>query len=765
MDELADRIVGRFVALANSGANPAQGDGGSIRQEVDRQLSDILKGNNTQNCPGMWTEFVALYASVLGEIPGMHPLLIATLITLLIYNGLTSVAALMDVDDELLGRLRLPARVAQLLPALKAKLMSLNAQESLLRDENIDSNSRLWVERKRTVEGEITKIEYKTLTGMMVVWEMAVNRHNLPVADELQESARISQDTLIAPATFPEEVRKQFHVGLLERLIERINSLDEAADLAYIYSLSGIGDNRGEMIFQQAVFPPLSLAILAAASRDREDTGKRYTYIADQDAISSSFVCYDSQEYAVCGKPDAAILMPGSNDLIAMMELKPEDNLNHQDVAKCILWSSIAGQALVRAGVPRDQVRIPFLIGSGFHASLFVTEILGGPVDADSFCPRVSCMFDHLTLQSLENRKKIFVTLVLLLGRMKMSIGNLSNDSLPTLRGRRKLRQQVSRNILSKRIKSNKLSSAGALSTGQAEEQANSRGDRRDESENMAMEAVMKFCPETTHLVYPWPRYRSIFGGDESQFYQQSSPFHFRGKCLGSDVFYKVWRQGDDCVDELWVEREVSLLRHALTCGVSVPSVLRFGRLQASNHVFLALQLEDLGDLHFAHRRDELMIYARSLINNVSKLHSKAKILHCDLKPENVVWNGTNVLLLDFGRAQRIGEVVPVPGTSGFEAPEVEQGLANTCSTDAFSVGKLLLAAINRFERKDKAVQYLQSIGEGLCVPERQHRLSLKDADSKLKEFERRHMRPSHKKAKIVEKERGLGVKTLSLIT
>ena len=415
--------------------------------------------------------------------------------------------------------------------------------------------------------------------------------------------------------------------------------------------------------------------------------------------------------------------------------------------------------------VPRDQVRIPFLIGSGFHASLFVTEILGGPVDADSFCPRVSCMFDHLTLQSLENRKKIFVTLVLLLGRMKMSIGNLSNDSLPTLRGRRKLRQQVSRNILSKRIKSNKLSSAGALSTGQAEEQANSRGDRRDESENMAMEAVMKFCPETTHLVYPWPRYRSIFGGDESQFYQQSSPFHFRGECLGSDVFYKVWRQGDDCVDELWVEREVSLLRHALTCGVSVPSVLRFGRLQASNHVFLALQLEDLGDLHFAHRRDELMIYARSLINNVSKLHSKAKILHCDLKPENVVWNGTNVLLLDFGRAQRIGEVVPVPGTSGFEAPEVEQGLANTCSTDAFSVGKLLLAAINRFERKDKAVQYLQSIGEGLCVPERQHRLSLKDADSKLKEFERRHMRPSHKKAKIVEKERGLGVKTLSLIT
>ena len=74
-------------------------------------------------------------------------------------------------------------------------------------------------------------------------------------------------------------------------------------------------------------------------------------------------------------------------------------------------------------------------------------------------------------------------------------------------------------------------------------------------------------------------------------------------------------------------------------------------------------------------------MYITSLLENAMKLQSNPNIFHCDMKPRNVVWNGTNAVLLDFGRAQRVEQVLPVPGTEGFEAPEVEQGLANTYST------------------------------------------------------------------------------------
>ena len=93
---------------------------------------------------------------------------------------------------------------------------------------------------------------------------------------------------------------------------------------------------------------------------------------------------------------------------------------------------------------------------------------------------------------------------------------------------------------------------------------------------------------------------------------------------------------------------------------------------------------------HYVDTQDNLLAYSISLIENVLKLHTKANIMHCDIKLQNVQWNGESksVVLLDFGYAQRIEEVCPVLGTSGFEAPEVVQGQENTPKTDAFSEGR-----------------------------------------------------------------------------
>jgi serine/threonine protein kinase len=495
---------------------------------------------------------------------------------------------------------------------------------------------------------------------------------------------------------------------------------------------------------------------MLAATSDATGKGKAYTYIADQEAVGSAFVVYDGQQYTVTGQLDSGLLMATSKDPIALLALKPQDELNHQDLATCILWSSIAGQALVRAGVPRAQVRVPFLIGSGLHVSLFVTEFS----DDDEFCPTARCMLDRLTLQSQKNAKKVFVALKLLLGQLKIEIGKLPDDGERILRERRKSKEVISRNVLSKRLKCDDVPTARANASDRRELEETHETDDATENETMAMEAVMKFCPETLHLAHPWARYRSIFGGDGAQFYQQSSPFFFRGGSSPSPVFYKVWRQGDDYVDEGSIGREVSLLRHAFRCEVSVPSVLKYGELQSANDIFFVLQMSDVGDHHFVNTRDELLVYAISLIGNVLKLHSKANILHCDLKPQHVIWNGTEAILLDFGHAQIIGEVSPIPGTTGFEAPEVEQGQANTHSTDAFSVGKLLLTAIDRFTEKDES---LQSVAHGLCMPEWQSRLSLQDAYRKLKEHQKDQVRPASKKAKIFETKNGCGGESLSI--
>ena len=120
-------------------------------------------------------------------------------------------------------------------------------------------------------------------------------------------------------------------------------------------------------------------------------------------------------------------------------------------------------------------------------------------------------------------------------------------------------------------------------------------------------------------VVHPWPRYRSIFGSDESQFYQQDSPFFFRGVCTETPVFNKVWRLGDDYVDEVSIKQEVSLLRHAFGCGVPVPTILKHGKIQVSRDIYFVLQMSDVGDHRTCGTREELLAYAISLIGNVSK--------------------------------------------------------------------------------------------------------------------------------------------------
>lgn len=95
--------------------------------------------------------------------------------------------------------------------------------------------------------------------------------------------------------------------------------------------------------------------------------------------------------------------------------------------------------------------------------------------------------------------------------------------------------------------------------------------------------------------------------------------------------------------------------------------------------------------LHDGPRRRMALAYglARQLGEALTYMHQQ-DIVHGDLQPCNVlVSKQQHMTLLDFGLARKVGSRGG-GGTRGFIAPEVIQGGAVTCQSDAFSLGALL---------------------------------------------------------------------------
>jgi serine/threonine protein kinase len=89
----------------------------------------------------------------------------------------------------------------------------------------------------------------------------------------------------------------------------------------------------------------------------------------------------------------------------------------------------------------------------------------------------------------------------------------------------------------------------------------------------------------------------------------------------------------------------------------------------------------------------DFLAFSMSLIDSVQRLHD-AGILHCDIKPTNIVWDSNTKLvsLVDFGHAQLAGDSTSYVGTVGFTAPEVSDlDKPHSCQSDAYSIGKTLL--------------------------------------------------------------------------
>jgi serine/threonine-protein kinase len=77
------------------------------------------------------------------------------------------------------------------------------------------------------------------------------------------------------------------------------------------------------------------------------------------------------------------------------------------------------------------------------------------------------------------------------------------------------------------------------------------------------------------------------------------------------------------------------------------------------------------------------------LLRAIKHSHGRG-VLHCDIKPANLLRSGEVLKLADFGIARRPGEAGPAHGTPGYMAPEQMRALPLGPSSDLYCAGVIL---------------------------------------------------------------------------
>ncbi len=142
----------------------------------------------------------------------------------------------------------------------------------------------------------------------------------------------------------------------------------------------------------------------------------------------------------------------------------------------------------------------------------------------------------------------------------------------------------------------------------------------------------------------------------------------------------------------------------------AIPRLLGWGR-SAEGRPYIALEalagptlaVRMLSPLALA----EALALARSLTSAVAALHA-AKVIHGDLKPENLIClEGEEVALVDFGCAV-LGEGAAGRGSPRYLAPEVLRGAPLSFATDRYSLGVILETLLERVAQHEAADRALE---------------------------------------------------------
>jgi serine/threonine protein kinase len=136
--------------------------------------------------------------------------------------------------------------------------------------------------------------------------------------------------------------------------------------------------------------------------------------------------------------------------------------------------------------------------------------------------------------------------------------------------------------------------------------------------------------------------------------------------------------------------RTIAGLEHPGIVPLHDVGLLPDGRLWYSMKLVRGRRLDELN----APMADLLRVFLR-ICEAVSFAHANG-IVHCDLKPENVMLGDFGeVLVMDWGVARDTGASdATIAGTRGFMSPEQEQGAIVDASTDIFALGAMLRAIL-----------------------------------------------------------------------
>jgi serine/threonine protein kinase len=143
----------------------------------------------------------------------------------------------------------------------------------------------------------------------------------------------------------------------------------------------------------------------------------------------------------------------------------------------------------------------------------------------------------------------------------------------------------------------------------------------------------------------------------------------------------------EDAIERMRVEaRTIARLEHPGIVPLHDVGLLPDGRLWYAMKLVRGHRLDELN----AATADLLRIFLR-ICEAVAFAHANG-IVHCDLKPENVMLGDFGeVLVMDWGIAREAGaRDARIAGTRGFMAPEQERGEAVDASADIFALGVML---------------------------------------------------------------------------
>lgn len=146
-----------------------------------------------------------------------------------------------------------------------------------------------------------------------------------------------------------------------------------------------------------------------------------------------------------------------------------------------------------------------------------------------------------------------------------------------------------------------------------------------------------------------------------------------------------------DAVERMRAEaRTIARLEHPGIVPLHDLGILPDGRLWYAMKLVRGRRLDELE----AQPLELLRVFQR-ICEAVAFAHANG-VVHCDLKPENVMLGDFGeVLVMDWGVAREVGSAAGVvAGTRGYMAPEQEKGIAVDAAADVFALGAMLSALL-----------------------------------------------------------------------